>query len=432
MQPDVTIIIPIHNSEKYVVQCVTSAMQQTHKNIEIICVGGSGEDHSENMVEDYRKTDNRVRLIRDKNGSYGHKINVGVQNAKGKYISILESDDSLPQDAIQILLEPTQTEEYDYVDGDYVDTFDLMGQTYFYPVQKYKDPLCKDKKLEGAAAIKSGLESARTANWTAVYRKDFLIQNDIWHHESPGASYQDTSFRFLVVSMAKKTYHISKEVYQYRIDNENSSVKSSSKVFAIKEEYEYIKHFLQTKKCDNQEIWDYYYVWKYKDYYWNLCRLSDEKRKEFLTVYVSELKKDIKNWSNYDKYVTEEKVRYLVLPLGDTDELFCQIDAEDTPSVFERVRDIIHHAADKEMVIVGCGIRGHRLLNIFSKREGLFACDNNVSTGEKYSGIPIESIKKTVEEHREAMYVISSQKYFEELKNQLLAMGISQNQIIAF
>lgn len=55
MQPDVSIIVPIHNSEKYIEECINSAVRQSYKNIEIICVGGSGEDNSETIVKKYQK-----------------------------------------------------------------------------------------------------------------------------------------------------------------------------------------------------------------------------------------------------------------------------------------------------------------------------------------------------------------------------------------
>lgn len=88
-------------------------------------------------------------------------------------------------------------------------------------------------------------------------------------------------------------------------------------------------------------------------------------------------------------------------------------------------------AENKEIVIVGCGVYGRRLLEIFSKREKVYACDNDFfKCGKNYQGIWIESMDEVVEKHTKAIYVISSSKYFEELKSQVLSRGISPKQIV--
>ena len=70
-------------------------------------------------------------------------------------------------------------------------------------------------------------------------------------------------------------------------------------------------------------------------------------------------------------------------------------------------------------------------LEIFSKREKVYACDNDFfKCGKNYQGIWIESMDEVVEKHTKAIYVISSSKYFEELKSQVLSRGISPNQIV--
>ncbi|RHQ01251.1 hypothetical protein DW996_05570 [Roseburia sp. AM51-8] len=208
-------------------------------------------------------------------------------------------------------------------------------------------------------------------------------------------------------------------------------MKSKSKVFAIYEEYEYIKRFLQKKNCTDQEIWDYYYLWKYRDYYWNLTRLDDKERNDFLKTYVSELEDDLKKWKQYNTYITKERWKYLVLPLRDKEMLLNDIRSIQSYSVVEHVRRIIDMAENKEIVIVGCGVYGRRLLEIFSKREKVYACDNDFfKCGKNYQGIWIESMDEVVEKHTKAIYVISSSKYFEELKSQVLSRGISPKQIV--
>ena len=67
--------------------------------------------------------------------------------------------------------------------------------------------------------------------WSAIYRKDFIRENKIRFNETPGASFQDTSFSFKVMCLAKRVQLLQEAYLHYRQDNENSSVNSPKKVF---------------------------------------------------------------------------------------------------------------------------------------------------------------------------------------------------------
>lgn len=101
---EVTIIVPIHNSEKYLKECIKSALDQTFYDIEILCIDGGSTDLSFEIIKELREEDSRIQYIRDSNTSYGHKINLGINIARGKYIAILESDDRMCSEFIKDLM----------------------------------------------------------------------------------------------------------------------------------------------------------------------------------------------------------------------------------------------------------------------------------------------------------------------------------------
>lgn len=82
--------------------------------------------------------------------------------------------------------------------------------------------------------------------WSAIYRKDFIRENKIRFNETPGASFQDTSFSFKVMCLAKRVQLLQEAYLHYRQDNENSSVNSPKKVFCVCDEYEEMHKFLET------------------------------------------------------------------------------------------------------------------------------------------------------------------------------------------
>ena len=88
----ITVLVTVHNSEKYLKQCLESVCKQSFKEIEVLCIDGGSTDTSPEILKAYQRHDSRIRIINDPNTSYGHKINIGIIQARGDYIGILESD----------------------------------------------------------------------------------------------------------------------------------------------------------------------------------------------------------------------------------------------------------------------------------------------------------------------------------------------------
>ena len=98
----ISIIIPVYNCQDYIEQCLESVLDQTIKEIEIICVDDGSTDNSVSIIQEFVYKDNRIILLHQKNQGSGSARNRGVQSAKGKYISFLDADDFfLDADALE-------------------------------------------------------------------------------------------------------------------------------------------------------------------------------------------------------------------------------------------------------------------------------------------------------------------------------------------
>ena len=126
----ITVIITVHNAEKYLKECLDSAISQTFSDIEILCMDGGSTDSSPQILSEYAARDARIHVINDPNTSYGHKINEGIRYAKGRYIAVLESDDMYRPDMLERLFEIAEQYEADYVNGDYFNIFDIKGKRF--------------------------------------------------------------------------------------------------------------------------------------------------------------------------------------------------------------------------------------------------------------------------------------------------------------
>ena len=89
----VSVVVPIYNVENYLRECLDSLIHQTLKDIEIICVNDGSTDSSLEIIEEYAKRDNRIKVINKLNTGLGATMNIGINAATSEYIGILESDD---------------------------------------------------------------------------------------------------------------------------------------------------------------------------------------------------------------------------------------------------------------------------------------------------------------------------------------------------
>ena len=109
----VSIIVPIYNVQKYLPRCIESVLNQTYKNFELILVDDGSPDRSGDICEYYAKKDSRIVVIHKQNGGVSSARNAGLSKMKGVYVTFLDSDDFLPNTAIEILYNEIQNKNAD-------------------------------------------------------------------------------------------------------------------------------------------------------------------------------------------------------------------------------------------------------------------------------------------------------------------------------
>ena len=103
MKDLITIVVPVYKVEQYLDKCVNSIINQTYKNLEIILVDDGSPDNCGKMCDEYAKNDNRIVVIHKENGGLSDARNAGIEIAKGKYISFIDSDDYVTEDYVEFL-----------------------------------------------------------------------------------------------------------------------------------------------------------------------------------------------------------------------------------------------------------------------------------------------------------------------------------------
>lgn len=429
----VTIIIPVHNSEKYLKQCIESAMNQTFREIEILCIDGGSTDGSHKIIEELREKDGRIQYLYDTNTGYGHKINVGIDNAKGEYFAILESDDRMSPRMIEELYSIAIKKRADVIDADYYELFSYKGKTYLDAVKKYAGSDSYNCLIEGENRISKSV--VFKSIWTALYRKEFIVGNNIRLNESKGASYQDSSFIFWVNILAKSFYHLDVPLYQYRVDNEGSSVKDDKKIFEIIGEYEFLKKDMEKRGIQESDKWLLYYKRKYESFYWNYERLSPSAREVFLDRYIQELRQDIKSGGIKREFFMGDSYDWTFRLIEDKVSFSAKAEEHDRQPSKLKFLEKLENIKNRKIVIFGAGAWGSKAIDILMQGSSNLCavCDNSdLLQGTVKNGFPIISVEEAVKVYPDAVYLIANRNYGEEMKMQLLKEKIQEENVMLF
>ena len=111
----VSIIVPVYNSEKTILRCLDSILNQTYKNIEIIIVDDGSTDNSYNLIKSRLNNDHRIKLIKKENTGVSDSRNNGLEITTGEYVTFIDSDDWIELNLIEKMVEVLEKENVDIV-----------------------------------------------------------------------------------------------------------------------------------------------------------------------------------------------------------------------------------------------------------------------------------------------------------------------------
>jgi len=130
--PNVSIIVPIYNVEPYLHRCLDSLVNQTLKDIEIICINDCSPDNSLDILKEYAEKDERINIINfEKNQGVSVARNTGIEIAKGEYIGFVDSDDYVDLDFYEKLYKKARETDADMVKASLKKNMKIFSAIYF-------------------------------------------------------------------------------------------------------------------------------------------------------------------------------------------------------------------------------------------------------------------------------------------------------------
>ncbi|WP_180379756.1 glycosyltransferase family 2 protein [Campylobacter devanensis] len=222
--PKASIIIPVYNVEKYLRECLDSAINQSLKDIEIIIVDDCGSDKSMDIAQEYAKNDNRIKIIKNKQnqGPFTSRNNA-VLAANGEYLVFLDSDDFLDLRACEIAYNATKNGYYDvvkfnaynYENGNATIFDKILENDSFESLQEYADYMYRQKGYPRWSLA-----------FMMVKRDIYLKAFEILNLKDRIIMAEDALMSFVLWNLSNKFYHTCDILYYYR-QNENSTTKSN-------------------------------------------------------------------------------------------------------------------------------------------------------------------------------------------------------------
>lgn len=217
--PKVSVIVPLYNNQNYLHQCVDSILAQTLREIEIILVDDGSTDSCPQICDEYAARDPRVRVIHQPNGGSGVAFNTGMDAAQGEYIGFVESDDWIEPQMYEKLYEKAVKYDVDVVKSLFTEVCDGKPKKL---MNKFGASRLVHQRIDDVSRMPL-FAGKHPSHWSAIYRKLFIVENDIRFHTSPGAASQDIGFNWQVFEKMKSLYVLPMSFYNYRLDNPNSS-----------------------------------------------------------------------------------------------------------------------------------------------------------------------------------------------------------------
>ena len=212
--PKVSVIIPVYNVEKYLRECLDSVINQTLKDIEIICIDDGSTDNSLSILKEYAKKDKRIKVINQENKGLSGARNTGIENATGEFIGFVDSDDWIDSNFYENLYNTAITTNSDIACA---------------PIKRvYGNKIHLRLKIESEQLATTLQEKFDILNiprccyvWNKIYRSSKLLKHNIRFEQ--GKYFEDVPFSIDIISKLNNIIAVPGAFYYYRA-NPNSIV----------------------------------------------------------------------------------------------------------------------------------------------------------------------------------------------------------------
>lgn len=216
----VSIIVPIYNASIYIANGYANILAQTYSDWELIFVNDGSRDDSAARLEDFAAKDCRISIIHQTNAGPGEARNAGLRIAKGKWIFFFDIDDQISPNLLQYCVERAEEHDVDLVNFGF-DAYDKVQEEH--TCSEFTACIMHTNQEIGEhwPSIMRQSVIGNGFPWNKIYRRSFLVENNLWFGTE--RIMEDELFNLRLLRVAKSMVVVNKILYTYYCNNTGNS-----------------------------------------------------------------------------------------------------------------------------------------------------------------------------------------------------------------
>ena len=306
-RPEISVIVPVYNVEKYLRNCLNTILNQTFANIEIICVNDGSEDKSRQILEEYKNRDSRIKIVDKENGGLSSARNAGMKVATGDYYAFIDSDDWIDKTMFEKMYKNI-TELNSDIAICAVNLFDdsksqIIEADEYFSLKFFDESF--DNRAFSYKDTKPFLMDVCVMAWNKLYKRSFIEKCQAKFPD--GLIFEDGPFFFSIFFKTQRVSIVREFLYFYRINRIGSIVQKGGRQFldivdVVNLMYEKIKDI-----PDYEDVKYIFFKKKVEDFISRLDNINPKYKRE----YVEKIRKE-SILTDYEKFPpTMAKGRFL-------------------------------------------------------------------------------------------------------------------------
>ena len=425
----VSLLLPCLNSVAYMEQCLASVCAQTLKDIEILVVDAGSTDGTLAIVQKFQDRDSRIRLVSSEKRSYGYQMNLGISQAVGEYIGVVETDDYIEPNMMEVLYRQIVGTDADYIKAKARAFYDDGIHQTDFVLRPFDTEQTQEVEIVNPSQ-RPALFVSDNFLWNGLYRRDFLQR--FRFNETSGAAFQDVGVLYQIIHAAQKGIYLDKVVYHYRQSNGGASSFSRKGLNFVKTEYEALYDVVWEVSDPWRRIYYAKMAWHTinRFHFMSFGTFWEESEKS-----VAWLQKTLRAALQDGCFGKED------LQPWDWEEL--QIFLQDYHQLYEACRErllkqtsIVRDAFVKlkrgPVIIFGCGAIGRQIPGRLRGCHIDFVgyCDNDeAKQGTSVENLPVYSLTEAQQRYPQAVFWVANKYHADSIICQLKENGVDDANI---
>lgn len=430
----VSVIVPVYNAEKYLRETLDSILNQTFKEIEVICVDDGSTDSSVSIIHEYMEKDNRIALFfqNEESDNAAKARNLGLKKAKGDYLLFLDADDVSEKNLIELVYRKALETEADIV------MFNVFVMDTQEEMDVYVNAFVNPSKIRGKEIFVPKNERAQLFQimgesvWNKLFKKELIIDNDVFFR--PLRQCDDYEFVALASVHATKIAVLNRRLLHYRRDAESSQTSD----YSVNWKAGYMASYYLKEELERRNLYNIYkisYVNKAVDkitFYMN--HIFDI---EVFRLFFREIKKKIKELElldldseEYESLNNFQQICWILKSATAEEYLFWRTRAVDLYQGKSFRLPISGNKDNIKLVLYGAGQEGNRIRNLLCNEKHIeivgwldkdyLRFDGNVKDPEELKNLEYDYV----------FIAIESKRIVQQVKKYLLEMGCEATKIV--